>query len=623
MRPANCHFQPCGRRVKLPAAHRPSTAGVLVPFVVVIGVLLALCIGGYQVLSAVRAFVGGESLWSKGRSGAVAQLRLYAVTGSPVAYRRFEAGLDAPLGDREAREALDAAEPDFERARAGFSRGGNHADDVDGMVWLYHAFSSSSLMRDAVVAWREGDELIDELRITGQEVRRRLQRPDRLSEGELARLDARLDHLDERLITQEKRFSESLGTASRNTLLLLETAVAALALVMGAAVVASVSRTLRRSEANRRQLVEVHQRWSLAAAVAGIGVFEWRASDDRYHLDARASALFGISAGEEGGYVERPAWRRLLLDEDMGRLRDALEQSRREGAPFRVRYRVRHGDGSLHFLETVGFQQLGSDGQVQRVLGVVHDVSEEEERTQLNIETAAAERTGRARMEFLSRLSHELRTPLNAVLGFSQLMLTDPAETLSPTAAERTRHVVAAGTHLLHLVDDVLDVTRIDSGQLSVDVGPVDLGSVLQAALQQVETQRLALGIAIEAELPPEALHVRADAVRLEQVFVNLLTNGCKYNRPGGRLAVVPRVDGDELWVDFEDQGEGLAEDEIRELFQPFRRLTRHWRVEGTGLGLVIVKLLLVQMGGEIEISSRPGQGSTFSVRLARCDELG
>ena len=104
---------------------------------------------------------------------------------------------------------------------------------------------------------------------------------------------------------------------------------------------------------------------------------------------------------------------------------------------------------------------------------------------------------------------------------------------------------------------------------------------------------------------------------------MNLLTNGCKYNRPGGRLAVVPRVAGDDLWIDFEDQGEGLAADEIKELFQPFRRLTRHWRVEGTGLGLVIVKLLLVQMGGHIEISSRPGQGSTFSVRLVKCDELG
>lgn len=609
--------------LKPPGQQRPATAGVLVPFVVVIMALLALCIGGYQVLSAVRAFVGGESLWSKGRSAAMAALRVYAVTGSPVEYRRFEAALEAPLGDRQAREALDAEVPDFELARAGFLRGGNHIDDVDGMIWLYNAFSGSALLREAVLAWRQGDDLIEELRDTGRELQMRLKLGDKLGGGELARLDARLERLDERLITQEKRFSESLGIASRHTLQLLETAVVALVLVMGAAVVASVSRTLWRSEKQRRQLFEVHQRWSLAAAVAGIGVFEWRTSDGRYHLDARASALFGIPAGEEGGLVERKAWRQLLLDEDMARLREALEQGRREGSPFRVRYRVRHPDGSLHHLETVGLQQVDSDGVVQRVLGVVHDVSEEEARTQLNIEKAAAERTGRARMEFLSRLSHELRTPLNAVLGFSQLMLSDPQETLPASAAERTRHIVSAGTHLLHLVDDVLDVTRIDSGQLNVQVEPVELGAVLQSALRQVESQRQALGIEIEADLPLETLHVRADAARLEQVFVNLLTNGCKYNRPGGRLAVVPRVAGGDLWIDFEDQGEGIAADEIKELFQPFRRLTRHWRVEGTGLGLVIVKLLLVQMGGHIEISSRPGQGSTFSVRLARCDELG
>lgn len=608
---------------KLPIEQRPSTAGVLMPFVAVIGVLLALCIGGYQVLSAVRAFVGGESLWSKGRAVGMAHLRLYAATGEPVAYLRFTIALQAPLGDRQAREAMDAEVPDLESARVGFLRGGNHVDDVDGMVWLYSAFGGTPLMREAVQAWRQGDDLIEELRDTGRELQSRLHRGERLNAAEMARLEARLQNLDDRLIIQEKRFSQSLGIASRNTLRLLQVAVVTLALLMGAAVVASVSRTLRRSEKQRRQLVEVHQRWSLAAAVAGIGLFEWRASDGRYHFDERASALFGIAASEEGGFIDRKAWRELLLDEDMDRLREALAQGRREGAPFRVRYRVRHPDGSLHHLETVGLQQLDDEGGVKRVLGVVHDVSEEEERTQLNIEKTAAERTGRARMEFLSRLSHELRTPLNAVLGFSQLMLTDASDALSPGATERTRHIVSAGQHLLHLVDDVLDVTRIDSGQLNVHVEPVELAAVLQSALQQVEPQRQALGVEIATDLPGQALHVRADPVRLEQVFVNLLTNGCKYNRPGGRLAVVPRVAGGDLWIDFEDQGEGLAADEIKELFQPFRRLTRHWRVEGTGLGLVIVKLLLVQMGGHIEISSRPGQGSTFSVRLVRCDELG
>jgi signal transduction histidine kinase len=322
-------------------------------------------------------------------------------------------------------------------------------------------------------------------------LRQRLQQSSPLTPAGLAQTHRRLDQLDAQLVAREKHFSESLGQASRATLLLLEVAVVALALLMGASVLSGAARRLKRNE----------------------------------------------------------------------------------------------------------------------------------ELTRLALEKDAAERVARARMEFLSRLSHELRTPLNAVLGFSQLMLSDGEHALPAGAAERTRHIVAAGTHLLHLVEDVLDVTRIDAGQVSVQVQEVEPWPVLRAALNQVEPQREALGIAIQAALPPEPLKVQADAARLEQVFVNLLTNGCKYNRPGGRLEVAHRLEDGRLWIDFSDQGQGMEPDEIEALFQPFKRLTRHWRIEGTGLGLVIVKLLMAQMGGTISVASRPGQGSTFSVCLQRCTE--
>jgi signal transduction histidine kinase len=470
---------------------RVSSVRVLAPFAVVIAVLLVLCIGGYQLLSAVRAFVGGESLWSKSRATAVAQLRVYAATGSAQAFSRFEAALDVPLGDRQAREALDADPVDMQQARSGFLRGGNDADDIEGMIWLYRLFSGSPLMQESVTDWRAGDELIGELRLEGHALRQRLQHSSPLPEAELAQVHRRLDRLDAQLVAREMHFSESLGQASRATLLLLEVAVVVLALLMGASVLSGAARRLRRNE----------------------------------------------------------------------------------------------------------------------------------ELTRLALEKDAAERVARARMEFLSRLSHELRTPLNAVLGFSQLMLNDGEQPLPAAAAERTRHIVAAGTHLLHLVEDVLDVTRIDTGQVRVEVQEVEAGPVLRAALTQVEPQREALGIAIEAALPPEPLKVRADPARLEQVFVNLLTNGCKYNRPGGRLEVAHRVEDGRLWIDFRDQGQGMEAEEIEALFQPFKRLTRHWRIEGTGLGLVIVKLLLAQMGGTIAVDSRPGQGSTFSVGLQRGSE--
>jgi signal transduction histidine kinase len=608
-------------RIKAGPAPDSSPARVLWPFIVVMAVLLALCIGGYRVMSSVRAFVGGESLWSKGHSVAVAQLRVYAVSGSPEAYRRFVDALEVPLGDREAREALDESPPDLERARAGFLRGGNHPEDVDGMVWLYRGFARTPLMRDAVAAWVEGDRLIAELNDVGRRLQQRLARPDPLDADEQRVLQARLDELDAELIGLEKRFSSSLGIASRDALGLLEWAVVLLTLVMGVVVVAYASRALRRHERARRQLAEAHQRWSLAASAAGIGVFEWRAGDDRYHIDQRGAALFGLQTGPEGVDVARRDWRDLLHADDLPAVRESVSRARGDGAVFRVRYRARLPGGEARHLESVGLLQQGADGQRTRVLGVVRDVSEEELRTRLDIEKTAAERVAKARMEFLSRLSHELRTPLNAVLGFAQLMQTDAGDPLSTLQAERMAHISAAGTHLLHLVNDVLDVTRIDAGHLPVQVVRTPLQPVLEAALRQVEPQRRALGITIDAGLPEPALCVVADPVRLEQVFVNLLTNGCKYNRPGGRLLVKQRAEGEQLWIDFQDQGEGLDGEEIDELFQPFKRLTRHWRVEGTGLGLVIVKLLLAQMGGGIDVASTRGEGSVFSVRLATCGE--
>lgn len=601
----------------------PMAAGVLVPFVVVMVVLLGVCMGGCQMLSAVRAFVGGESLWSKGRGAAMAQLRLYAATGAPAAYRGFEQALDAPLGDREARRAMEADEPDFERARAGLLRGGNHADDVDSLIWLYRAFGDTFLLRDAVRAWREGDALIDELQAVGEDVRSRLDRGGRFGDAELARLDVVLDLLEGRLQQQETRFSEALGAASRGTQRGFQLALVALTLALGMAVVLPARRALQRNERQRRQWFEAHQRWSMAAEVAGIGLFEWRSTDDLYRLDARCCALFGLDTGEEGRSLERRRLRRTLLDEDIPAMRLALDRARRDALPFRFRCRVKHPDGDVRHLETVGWEQRDDAGRVQHVVGVVHDVSEDEERTRRSIEAAAAERAARARMAFLSRLSHELRTPLNAVLGFSQLMLTEEREPLSAGAAERMQHIVAAGQHLLRLVDDVLDVTCIDSGPFSVQIEPVGLAALWESALKQVEPWREAAGVTIETAWPDDSLRVRADAKRLEQVLVNLLRNGCQYNRAGGKLAVVARAEGDEIWIDISDEGEGLSDSEIRQLFQPFQRLPRHSRVPGTGLGLVIVKLLVAQMGGQIAVRSQPGQGSTFSIGLARCDELG
>ena len=590
---------------------------VLGPFAAAFALLLCLCIGGYEMLSAVRAFVGGESLWSKAHNAAVAQLRLYADTGSQEAYARFRTALEVPLGDRQAREALNTAHPDFARARAGFLLGGNHADDVSGLVWLYHAFSNTTLMRDAILAWTEGDRCIDELVAIAGALQQTLTQRGRLSPGERDALLARLDELDGRLVEVEKRFSASLGKASRDAVRLLEITILGCAAVMSLGVLAYAARVLRSTEQNRRQLAEANQRWTLATASDGIGLFEWPVNSDSLLLDARAGALFGLQLGPGGRLTSFDELRAVLHPDDLRPARDGLAHAVSTGTLLKLRSRVRRADGGLRHVEATGILQQAGPRSPARILGVLRDVSDEVLRVQLSAEKNAAEQVARARAEFLSRLSHELRTPLNAVLGFSQLLLMDRSNPLAPSTATKIRHIETAGAHLLRLVEDVLNITRIDAGQVQVDMQPVALQPVVEAALRLVEAQRLALGIVVVSKLPAEPLVVQADPQRLEQVFVNLLSNGCKYNRRGGALTLSHRIDGGDVLLAFGDEGQGLDADEIGQLFQPFHRLSRHTAIEGTGLGLVIAKHLLVQMGGDIDVASTKDQGSTFTVRLA------
>jgi signal transduction histidine kinase/ActR/RegA family two-component response regulator len=237
------------------------------------------------------------------------------------------------------------------------------------------------------------------------------------------------------------------------------------------------------------------------------------------------------------------------------------------------------------------------------------------------IAAAAAERANAAKTDFLSRMSHELRTPLNAVLGFAQLLRMDQANPLSPAQTEQVRHIESAGAHLLAMINDVLDLSRIESGTMPVSLDTVSVRSVLDEALALVGALAAEVDVALRVVPPPREALVRADHLRLRQVLVNLLTNAIKYNRRGGAVTVHWSVDGDgeRVRVDVRDTGLGMSDEQLAHLFEPFNRLgAEATRVEGTGIGLVISQRLMQLMQGTLEASSQVGVGSAFTLTLQR-----
>jgi signal transduction histidine kinase/CheY-like chemotaxis protein len=229
---------------------------------------------------------------------------------------------------------------------------------------------------------------------------------------------------------------------------------------------------------------------------------------------------------------------------------------------------------------------------------------------------AEAERANSAKSEFLSRMSHELRTPLNAVLGFAQLLELDD---LSSDQRESVEQIEKAGRHLLDLINEVLDIARIESGQLSLSLEPVEVRSAVSEALELLRPLAAERGISVVLEESPALyLYAKADRQRLKQVLLNLLSNGVKYNRDGGELTLrCVQVSGDRIRVEVADDGPGIPSDGIHRLFVPFERLgADSTGVEGAGLGLALSKRLVEAMGGVLGVSTSPGQGSTFSVEL-------
>jgi signal transduction histidine kinase/ActR/RegA family two-component response regulator len=240
--------------------------------------------------------------------------------------------------------------------------------------------------------------------------------------------------------------------------------------------------------------------------------------------------------------------------------------------------------------------------------------------SELELAIEEARNANQAKSAFLSSMSHELRTPLNAILGFAQILAADNMPTTPEQKKEFAGHILKSGRHLLTLINEILDLAKVEAGALTLSMEPVGLAEVLAECRDMIAPLAATRGIRVHfpAAGAPEHILVQADRTRLKQVLLNLLSNAVKYNREGGEVVVDCTACGAErLRLSVRDTGMGLRPDQVAALFQPFNRLGQeNGAQEGTGIGLVFTKRLVQMMKGEIGVTSTPGVGSTFWIEL-------
>jgi PAS domain S-box-containing protein len=389
----------------------------------------------------------------------------------------------------------------------------------------------------------------------------------------------------------------------------------------------------------RKQVEEAlrlsEERIRLVIEATNDGIWDWNPVTHEDYLSPRWKMILGYR-DDELPNVDSTFFD-LIHPDDRAAAAELVARHFEHGEPYRAEIRMRHKDGSYSWILSRGEAVRDAGGRPVRMVGTITDITERKRteselvghREQLEelvrirtlaLETAKddAERANRAKSEFLSRMSHELRTPMNAILGFGQIL---EMESLTGNQKESVSEILHAGQHLLVLINELLDLSRIEAGRLDMLLEPVNLATVTNTALKLVSAIIKEQNISIHNRLEGSTHHYAvADNVRLRQVLVNLLSNAAKYNRPDGHIRIAcDAPDSEHLRVSITDSGPGIPPEKQASLFKPFERLGAEFsEIEGTGIGLALSKQLIELMGGTIGMASTPGEGTTFWFDLPR-----
>jgi two-component system, sensor histidine kinase len=498
----------------------------------VVGIMATLIAGelftllfAMDTLSAVRAFVGGEGLWSKAQKNAVHNLEKYAITREEVFYLQYLEELKVPLGDRRARLEMEKKDMDIEKVKEGFIAGKNHPDDILPMVHLMRRFHKISYLAQAINAWKAADGKIDELLRLGEELHRQ-KNTSRTKTNEILNEVYRLNI---QLTQVENHFSSTLGEASRwlESLLVL-CLVLAVMTIEGSGLLLTIifSRSLAKTlnELNR-------------AAV--------RVSEGNFEQQIKVSS-----------------------SDELGQLAGAINKM---------------------------------------ILDLKQQTSERQH----------AEHVSQVKNLFLANMSHEIRTPLNAILGFAGLMRDQ--EVSKKELAQYLDIIVRTGNNLATIINDILDLTKVEAEQLGVEKSIFSLSQMMKDLYLLLLMRSDEKGITMHFRKKGDiAEYICSDPLRLRQILTNIIGNAIKFTDKG-EVTVTYEVKDKFLLVTVQDSGRGVTQDQLDNLFKPFSQGDYSIRKKygGTGLGLILSRNLAQLLGGDVGLlESRPGTGSTFYAKV-------
>jgi signal transduction histidine kinase len=362
-----------------------------------------------------------------------------------------------------------------------------------------------------------------------------------------------------------------------------------------------------------RQLRQTVERMSMTTSALGLGTWEADPLHRQTTWDAQMFRLRGVESPARP--VTRADIASFVHPDDRAQTMAVQAAQLLDGEPWHREFRVMRPDGQVRWITSQSVMLLDEHGVEDRRIGVNWDSTDTHVAAEALRQRERALAESQAKSAAMSRISHELRTPLNAVLGFTQLLRSTQGTIDNDRRDRWLAHIEDAGRHLLALIDDVLDLSRAEVGELRLTTQALPLAAFVEATLPLLAGEAQAAQVVLCCgQLPGTVL---ADPVRLRQVLINLVSNAIKYNRPDGRVTISSDPLGAMLALRVVDNGLGIATDQLTHAFEPFNRLgAEATAVAGSGIGLAIVKVLVEHMGGTVTVNSQLGFGSEFVVSL-------